>query len=120
MEKFHKNSLRIIQSLPERTVTSAVYLLLGDLAIEAEIHKGQLSLLHSILVCDNSRIKEVLNRQLSVNFNNKDSFFYRILKVLELYNLPSIPALIQQLPEKDKWKDMVSESAAEHWRVIGS
>ena len=43
-------------------------------------------------------------------------FFYRILKVLELYNLPSIPALIQQLPEKDKWKDMVSESVAEHWR----
>ena len=116
LEKFHKNSLRIIQSLPERTATSAVYLLLGALPIEAEIHKRQLSLLHSILVCDNSRIKEVLNRQLSVNFDNKDSFFYRILKVLELYNLPSVPALIQQPPEKDKWKDMVSESVAEHWR----
>ena len=116
LEKFHKNSLRIIQSLPERTATSAVYILLGALPIEAEIHKRQLSLLHSILVCDNSRIKEVLNRQLSVNFDNKDSFFYRILKVLELYNLPSIPALIQQPPEKDKWKDMVSESVAEHWR----
>ena len=58
----------------------------------------------------------MLNRQLSVNFDNKDSFFYRILKELELYNLPSIPALIQQPPEKDKWKDMVSESVAEHWR----
>ena len=75
LEKFHKNSLRIIQSLPERTATSAVYLLLGALPIENEIHKRQLSLLHSILVCDNSRIKEVLNRQLSVNFDNKDSFF---------------------------------------------
>ena len=40
----------------------------------------------------------MLNRQLSVNFDNKDSFFYRILKVLELYNLPSVPALIQQPP----------------------
>ena len=89
-EKFHKNSLKMIQSLPERTATAAVYLLLGALPVEAEIHKKQLSLLHSILDSDNNRIKEVLNRQISVNFDNKDSFFYRVLKVLELYNLPDI------------------------------
>ena len=72
LEKFHKNSLRMIQSLPERTATAAVYLLLGALPVEAEIHKKQLSLLHSILDSDNNRIKEVLNRQISVNFDNKD------------------------------------------------
>ena len=36
----------IIQSLPERTATAAVYLLLGALPVEA--HKKQLSLRHSI------------------------------------------------------------------------
>ena len=98
LEKFHRNSLRIIQSLPERTATAAVYLLLGALPVEAEIHKKQLSLLHSILDSDNRRIKEVLHGQIAVNFDNKDSFFYRILKVLELYELPDIASLKQPLP----------------------
>ena len=116
LEKFHRNSLRIIQSLPERTATSAVYLLLGTLPVEAEIHKKQLSLLHSILDSDNGRIKEVLDRQISVNFDNKDSFFYRVLKVLELYNLPDIISLKQQLPTKDSWKEKVYGSIAAYWR----
>ena len=34
LEKFHKNSLRMIQSLPERTATAAVNLLLGALPVE--------------------------------------------------------------------------------------
>ena len=116
LEKFHRNSLRIIQSLPERTATAAVYLLLGALPVEAEIHQKQLSLLHSILDSDNRRIKEVLHRQITVNFDNKDSFFYRILKVLELYELPDIASLKQQLPTKTVWKDSVLRSVTAYWR----
>ena len=116
LEKFHRNSLRIIQSIPERTATSAVYLLLGTLPVEAEIHKKQLSLLLSILDSDNGRIKEVLDRQISVNFDNKDSYFSRVLKVLELYNLPDIISLKQQLPTKDSWKEKVYSSIAAYWR----
>ena len=115
LEKFHKNSLRIIQSLPERTATAAVYLLLGALPVEAEIHKKQLSLLHSILDSNNSRIKEVLNHQIAVNFDNKDSFFHRVLKVLELYKLPDITSLKQQLPTKTLWKDFLG-SVKTYWR----
>ena len=110
LEKFHKNSLRMIQSLPERTATAAVYLLLGALPVEAEMHKKQLSLLHSILNSDNNRIQEGLNRQISVNFDNTDSFFYRVLKVLELYNLPDIISLNQELPTKTAWKSLVNRT----------
>ena len=85
----------------------AVYLLLGALPVEADIHKKQLSLLHSIMDSDNSRIKEVLNRQIFVNFDNKDSFFHPILKVLKLYELPDIMSLKQHLPTKIVWKDTV-------------
>ena len=113
LEKFHKNSLRILQSLPERTATAAVYLLLGALPVEAEIHNKQLSLLHSILVSNNSRIKEVLNRQITVNF---DSFFHRVLKVLELYKQPDITSLKQQLPTKTVWKNLVLGSVKTYWR----
>ena len=109
-------SWRNIQSLPERTATAAVYLLLGALPVEAEIHKKQLSLLHSILDSDNRRIKEVLHRQIALNVDNKDSFFYRILKVLELYELPDIASLKQQLPTKTVWKDSVLRSVTAYWR----
>ena len=49
MEKCHLRTLRQIQSLPQRTATSAVFMLLGALPIEAEIHRKQLSLLHSVI-----------------------------------------------------------------------
>ena len=82
MEQFHKSSLRI----PERTATVAIYLLLGALPVEAEIHKKQLSLLHAILNSDNRKIKAVLDRQISVNFDNKDS----LIQVSHLYDLLDI------------------------------
>ena len=34
----------------------------------------------------NRRIKEVLHRQITVNFDNIDSLFHRILNVLERHN----------------------------------
>ena len=43
LSKFHLDTLKRLQSLPTRTVTSAVYLFLGALPIEAELHKRQLN-----------------------------------------------------------------------------
>ena len=103
--------MRVIQSLPERTATAAVYLFLGTLPI----HKKQLSLLHGILSSDNKKIGEVLDRQISVNFDNKDSFFYRILKVLQLYVLPDTMTLKQHLPSKNEWKDLINSTVLTYW-----
>ena len=61
----------------------------------------QLSLLHSILDSVNNRIIEVLNRRILVNLDNKDSFFYCVLNVLDLYNLPA-PALRVHYSSKNK------------------
>ncbi|VDI58367.1 Hypothetical predicted protein [Mytilus galloprovincialis] len=60
---FHLSTLKHLQSLPNRTATSAVYLLVGALPIAAEIHKRQLSLLHSIAMSDNMSIREIARRQ---------------------------------------------------------
>ena len=57
LQIFHISSLKRIQSLPERTASSAVQLLLGALPVQAEIHKRQLSQLHSIANSKNGRIK---------------------------------------------------------------
>ena len=48
LSKFHLDNFKRFQSLPTRTATCAVHLLLGALPIEAELHKRQLSLLYNM------------------------------------------------------------------------
>jgi hypothetical protein len=43
--------------------------------IEAELHKRKLSLLYSMLGSDNSKIREIINRQISVNYDNRTFSF---------------------------------------------
>ena len=51
-----------------------------------------------------------------MNFDNKDSFFYRVLKVLELFNLPGILSSNQKLPTKTAWKNLVNRTFMTYWR----
>ena len=115
LEKFHRKNLRHLQSLPERTSNAAVLLFLGALPIEAEIHKRQLSLLYSIITCDNTKIKDVMNRQIATNFDNKKSFFSKILNILELYSLPSINILQNSTPKKNAWKEEINRQIHKFW-----
>jgi hypothetical protein len=79
LDRFHRDTLRQFQSLPKRAAIPSVYLLLGALPIEAELHKRQLSFLYILLSAENVKLERIIERQLCVNFDNKDSFFYRIV-----------------------------------------
>ena len=57
---FHTDLLRRIQSLPSRTAISAVYLLVGALPLETELHKSKPSLLFSIVSSRNTTLHEEL------------------------------------------------------------
>jgi hypothetical protein len=107
-----------MQSLPQRNTVSAVYLLIGAYPGEAEIHLRQLSLLYSLLSCHNGRIKEVVSRQISVNYDNTKSFFCHIRKILEIYELPKIHELQSNLPPKPKWKNLVNSTRKKYWTEL--
>ena len=66
LDRFHKDTLRQFQSLPKRAAISSVYLLLGALPIEAELHKRrQLSFLY--IYCYQQKMsssKVLIERQL--------------------------------------------------------
>ena len=47
-----------------------------------------------MLASDNSKIKEIINKQIRVNYDNEDSFFCNIRDILILYDLPSITSKI--------------------------
>ena len=113
LSKFHIDNLRRFQSLPTRTATCAVYLLIGVLPIEAELHKRQLSLLYNLLVSTNETIVELNNRQIAVNLDNSLSFYSRVQKILDTYQLPSLQKLQTDIPTKEQWKILVKRAVNE-------
>ena len=84
LSKFHIDNLRRFQSLPTRTTTSAVYLLLGALPIEAEYIKDRL--LYNLITSTNETIQELTKRQKAVNLDNGQSFYSRAQDILAQYN----------------------------------
>ena len=94
LERYHLNILRQIQSLPKCTATVSVFMLLGALSIEAELHKRLLGLLYAVLTSENRCLQDVVQRQLACSFDNTHSFFYIVSQVLDRYNLPTISQIL--------------------------
>lgn len=115
LTKFHVQLLRKVQSLPDRTATGIVYLLLGALPIEAEIHKRQLGFLYNLLSCENETIQKLTERQIAVNLDNQLSFYHRVSEVLLLYGLPDISTLKECLTTKLSWKVQVKLAVNSYW-----
>lgn len=118
LSKFHLDSLKKFQSLPVRVATSAVYLLLGALPLEAELHKRQLCLLFNILTSSNETLKELTKRQIAVNLENKLSYYSRVQDILELYKLPPLKELKNCLTTKENWKFQVRTAVVNHWTSL--
>ena len=106
LSKFHVDTLKRIQSLPTRTATCTIHLLLGALPIEAEIHKRQLSMLY-ILASTNETITELTERQIAVNLDNSLNYFNKVHNVLFKYQLPFLNELRIKQPTKESWKSTV-------------
>ena len=113
--KFHLDNLRKFQSLPTRVASSAVYLLLGTLPLEAELHKRQLSFVYSMLTSTNETVHQLSERQIAINLDNDQSFYGRAEEVLKLYDLPTLQTLKSQLSSKEQWKFRVKNAVNIFW-----
>ena len=118
LSKFHISNLRRFQTLPIRTATCAVYLLIGALPLEAELHKRHLSLLYNVLTSTNKTIKELSTRQIAINLDNSQSYFSRVQVILDIYNLPSLQYLSENLTSKENWKSQVKRAVNKHWSEL--
>ena len=115
LSKFRIQNLKLFQSLPTRTATCDVYLLLGALQIEAELHKRQLSILYNLLVSTNETLVHLNKRQIAVNLDNTLSFYKRVQKNLIQYQLPSLENLKKVIPTKEQWKLLVKQTVNKFW-----
>ena len=114
LEQFYKRLLRQIQTLPENTATEAIYLLLGAIPIENQLHRRVLNLFGNICrLPANHSLKKVALRQLAVRFKKKQSWFSYIVKIGEIYNI-DIHAAITIPATKEEWKKRVKIAILHH------
>ncbi|CAC5400745.1 unnamed protein product [Mytilus coruscus] len=85
--------------------------------IGTEIHKRKLTFLHSLTTCSNKKTKEIINRQIAVNYDNNKSFFYQTALLLSKYNLPDILGKNIAIPSKLSWKKLAKTEISTFWTL---
>ena len=91
---YDKRLLKQIQHLPDKTADAAVYLMLGEPPIQAEIHRRLFTIFGSITRNYESVENQLAWRQLSVKTNSSHSWFIMVKSLVERYSLPSIYDLL--------------------------
>ena len=117
---FHRNNLRRIQFLPESTAIPALHLLSGIPPVEALIHIRALNLFRSIIAADTPSppaiyIRELIMRQLAMKGPKSASWTTYIRQLLIRYQLPNLSLLIESIPEKKRWNQMVKVAVNHVW-----
>ena len=112
---YQRKVLKSIMHLPERTANSGVYLLSGQLPIEADIDKKYLTQLMNILRSEGVE-KELAWRQLSVKDTKSKSWFIYVSNILRKYNLPSIYDLLENPIPKLKWRETIKLAVSRYWK----
>ena len=121
LDKFHRKCLRYIQHRPQSTANCALYLLLGVLPIEAQIHIKVLNFFRNIIDEENKSppseyMRDIIIRQLAMKEDESSSWVAMVKKLLRIYGLPSAYTLLENTPKKRQWKKTLNEAVWSHWQ----
>ena len=107
LDKFYKKILRQVQGLPDNVASEAIYLMLGAVPIEAQLHRKVLSLFGNICrLPEHHCLKELAKRQLATQLRNRHSWFKYVDALGEKYDIDIHIALT--LPDsKLAWKKRI-------------
>ena len=120
LELYHRKNLRLIQHLPQSTAKCALYLLSGQLPVEAQLHIKTLTLYRNIVDSQNESppsqyIKSIVVRQLAVKEDDAPSWVVLVKKLLRKYHLPSAFKLLENTPTKKHWRVTIREAVQNFW-----
>ena len=101
LENFECNIFKQLQTLPDRTSTTAVYVLMGIPPITSIIEKNAINLLINIFRSPETTEYQMIHRQLAMKNHESSSWVTHIRNLLAKYNLPSAFDLIQNPPTKN-------------------
>ena len=117
LEKYQRTLLRQVQSLPDSTAKSAIYLLIGVLPLQAQIHQRILSLFINVAHATGSSQLEIIERQLAMKSMDSKSWTTAVKSVLYQYDLPSPSEVIVRPPDKSTWKRTCKKKIREFWET---
>ena len=116
LEKYHRQFLRQIMHLPERTSIEGIYLLSGRLPIEMEIHKKQLTMFGNIIRSDCTE-RNLAIRQLSLKADNSNSWFAWIRSLLLKYSLQDAIDQLNSRLSKSEWRHCINRNVEKYWSL---
>ena len=116
LEKFNKEFLKMILSLPVTTADPAVYIISGTLPIEGIVHKRVLTFYGNICRLPKTSVEHQLAvRQLSVKPYDSHSWFIAVKEIFMKYDLPDPYEMLNSPPAMWKWKVAVNKHVNRHW-----
>ena len=110
--QYQRKVLKAIMHLPERAAKPGIYILSGQLPIEADIDKKYLAQLMNIFRSEGVE-KKLAWRQLSIKDVKSKSWFMYVSKILKKYNLPLIYDLLENRVPNIKWSRGMKEAVTE-------
>ena len=115
LDNFHKNILRMLQGLPKWTANEAIYLLLGEVPIQAELDIRILSLFGAITRAEeNVTLQQLARRQLAMD--NKWSWFQQVTKLCQKYDI-NINSAVGAPWRKKAWKQYIKDAVKQYWQM---
>ena len=118
LELYHRQTLRILQGLPERCAVEGVYLLAGALPIEATLDLRILSLFGAVCRQKFTKIWNLAFSQLLTKDEKSNSWFIHAKGLLNKYSLPD-PILILDDPyDKPMWKKVTKTAVCTFWDAL--
>ena len=115
LEDYYRGMLRDIQALRDRTANEAVYLLIGLLPIEVELHIKALTLFGAICrLPEESTLRRLAMQQLAIKTEGSKSWFMYCRRIGEMYDINIISAL-EYPSKKSTWKSNVALAVRTHW-----
>ncbi len=117
LSAYHRTLLKHIQSLPDRTASVGVYLMVDALPLEAELDLRVLRFFGAVsrLEADNP-LRQIMTRQMAIKQASSNSWFSKATEAAKKYGLNlhhhlSIPY------SKESWKAITKSAIRSHWRA---
>ena len=120
LDRAYKRLLKSLTALREGTADEAVFILLGLLPAEAELHLRILSLFGSITRLNESHPLRRLALRQAANIRGKRyGWFEHVLSVARVYSLEDVVLGAILSPWlKSRWKAMVKTTVNSHWTAL--
>lgn len=117
LDKSHRALLRQIQSLPDSTANSAIYLLVGCPPLRAKLHRKMLTLFITILHRRDSPEHQIISRQIAMKTTASNSWITQLRFILHQYSLPNPSQLLNSPPPKNDWKIRTKKAILSYWNA---